>query len=264
MMPPTDPGKLTIIEIYRRLVAHFGPLHGPQATSPWWPIISDNPSLEILIGAVLVQQTRWETVAGAVERMHAAGLIELAALANADADDLAKLIYPCAFYRQKASGLIALARAIQERYRDLAAMLSRPTAALRAELLQLPRIGPETADVILLYAGQHPLFVVDAYTRRIFARVVPDRLAWERASYALVQQEITEELPANPQLFADFHAQLNELAARYCLVRPRCDGPPARRGYSRLREEAGAGCPLRTVCAWYREAGVEQRSTYTG
>lgn len=247
-----------IIDIYHRLAAHFGPLHGPQATSPWWPIVSDNPQLEMAIGAILVQQTRWETVEAAVMRMHGAGLLDLAALAEADAGQLAALIYPCAFYRQKASGLIALARAIQARYGDLATMLSRPTVALRAELLQLPRIGPETADVILLYAGQHPLFVVDAYTRRIFSRVAPERLAWERASYAQVQQAIAGELPADPVLLADFHAQLNELAVRYCLVRPRCDGPPARRVYSRQPGrnsflDRHDGCPLRAVCKWYQD-----------
>ncbi|OAN46556.1 Fe-S cluster assembly protein HesB [Chloroflexus islandicus] len=258
MMSQTNSDSLHIIDIYHRLVAHFGPLHGPQATSPWWPIVSDNPQLEMVIGAVLVQQTRWETVEAAVMRMHAAGLLDLAALAEAEAGQLAALIYPCAFYRQKASGLIALARAIQERYGDLATMLSRPTVTLRAELLQLPRIGPETADVILLYAGQHPLFVVDAYTRRIFARVAPERLAWERVSYAQVQQAIAGELPADPVLLADFHAQLNELAVRYCLVRPRCDGPPARRVYSRQPGrnsflDRHDGCPLRAVCKWYRD-----------
>ncbi|WP_322495155.1 Fe-S cluster assembly protein HesB [Chloroflexus sp.] len=247
-----------IIDIYHRLAAHFGPLHGPQATSPWWPIVSDNPQLEMAIGAILVQQTRWETVEAAVMRMHGAGLLDLAALAEADAGQLAALIYPCALYRQKASSLIALARAIQARYGDLATMLSRPTVALRAELLQLPRIGPETADVILLYAGQHPLFVVDAYTRRIFSRVAPERLAWERASYAQVQQAIAGELPADPVLLADFHAQLNELAVRYCLVRPRCDGPPARRVYSRQPGrnsflDRHDGCPLRAVCKWYQD-----------
>jgi len=249
--------RLDALAIYRRLVAHFGLLCGPEAASPWWPIISANPQLEMVIGAVLVQQTRWEMVEDAIARLHAAGLIDLAELAQADAEHLATLIYPCAFYRQKAQGLIALAQAIQQRYGDLAAMFRLPTTVLRAELLQLPRIGPETADVVMLYAGQHPVFVVDAYTRRIFARLVPDRLSWERASYMQVQQVIAAGLPADPLLMADFHAQLNELAVRYCLVRPRCDGPPSRRVYSRQPGrnsflDRHDGCPLRSICAWYR------------
>ncbi len=246
------------LELYRRLVTHFGPLCGPQAASPWWPIISHDPRLEMIIGAVLVQQTRWEMVEDAVVRLRDAGLIDLAALAQATADDLAALIYPCAFYRQKAGGLIGLAQAIQQRYGDLATMFNRPTAVLRSELLQLPRIGPETADVIMLYAGQHPLMVVDAYTRRIYARIAPDRLDWERASYSRVQQTIAAELPDDPLLLADLHAQLNELAVRYCLIRPRCDGPPSRRVYSRQPGrnsflDRHDGCPLRSMCAWYRQ-----------
>lgn len=249
--------RVTPLEVYRRLVSHFGVLYGPDAHQPWWPIISPNPQLEIVIGAVLVQQTRWETVEGAIERLYQAGLIDLPALARATVADIAELIYPCAFYRQKAAGLIALARAISERYGDVATMLRRPTAMLRRELLTLPRIGPETADVIMLYAGDHPLFVVDAYTRRIFARLVPDEIAWERAGYHQVQHIVEAALPSDPQLLADFHAQLNELAVRYCLSRPRCDGPPARRVYSRQPGrnsflDRHDGCPLRSVCAWYQ------------
>ncbi len=252
--------RINPLEIYHRLVAHFGWLYGPQAANPWWPIISANPQLEMVIGAVLVQQTRWEMVEDAIARLDAAGLIDLAALAQASAERLAMLIYPCAFYRQKAQGLIALAQAIQQRYGNLQAMFARPTATLRAELLQLPRIGPETADVIMLYAGQHPLFVVDAYTRRIFARLAPEQLAWERVSYAQVQHAIAVDLPSDPIVLADFHAQLNELAVRYCLVRPRCDGPPSRRVYSRQPGrnsflDRHDGCPLRAVCAWYRTGG---------
>ncbi|GIV87923.1 MAG: (Fe-S)-cluster assembly protein [Chloroflexus sp.] len=256
----SQPWSWLVNEVYRRLVDHFGPLYGPRTVHPWWPIISTEPQLEMVIGAVLVQQTRWETVEDAIARLHAAGLIDLVALAQADAGELARLIYPCAFYQQKANGLIALARIVRERYGDLATLLRLPAPMLHTELLQLPRIGPETADVIMLYAGGYPRFVVDAYTRRIFARLAPDRLAWERASYVQVQQTIASALPVDPVLLADLHAQLNELAVRYCLVQPRCDGPPSRRIYSRQPGrnsflDRNDGCPLREICRWYRNQG---------
>ncbi len=250
--------RVSPLDVYQRLVDHFGLLYGPAARQPWWPIVSSNPQLEIIIGAVLVQQTRWETVEDALAHLYEAGLIELAALAQAAPELVATLIFPCAFYRQKASGLVALANAIRERYGDVATMLRRPTATLRAELLTLPRIGQETADVIMLYAGQHPLFVIDAYTRRIFGRLMPDQFPWERAGYQRVQHVLMSWLPIDAQLFADFHAQLNELAVRYCLSRPRCDGPPARRVYSRQPGrnsflDRHDGCPLRPMCGWYQQ-----------
>jgi endonuclease-3 related protein len=229
--------RVSPLDVYQRLVDHFGLLYGPAARQPWWPVISSDPQLEIIIGAVLVQQTRWETVEDALAHLYEAGLIELAALAKAAPELVATLIFPCAFYRQKAGGLVALANAIRERYGDVATMLRRPTATLRAELLTLPRIGQETADVIMLYAGQHPLFVI---------------------GYQHVQQVLMAQLPIDAQLFADFHAQLNELAVRYCLSWPRCDGPPARRVYSRQPGrnsflDRHDGCPLRPVCGWYQQ-----------
>jgi endonuclease III related protein len=155
-----------LLALYDALYAHFG--HEPH----WWPIYSDTPQFEILIGAVLVQQTRWETVEAAVVRLRDAGLLAPSALAAADTAALAALIRPCAFHAQKAPGLQAICRHIVERYGgDVAALLAQARAPLRAELLALPRIGPETADTIMLYAGDHPAFIVDAYARRLFARL---------------------------------------------------------------------------------------------
>ncbi len=287
--------------IYTLLRKHFGALHGPEATRPWWPIFSADPPFEILVGAVLVQQTRWETVEAALLRLLDAGLLEPPALAASDPAILAALIRPAAFHTQKAPGLIAIARRICERYAgSTALMLAQPTPALRAELLALPRIGPESCDVIMLYGGGHAVFVVDEYTRRLFERVgaegrttnggttngakaakatnakIRRREAelsfWRRGSYEQLRLAIEEELssaqiapvslspglPVSPvQLYTDFHAQINEVCVRYCLARPRCDGPPARRVYS-LQEGresylgSETGCPLRAVCAHYQ------------
>lgn len=243
--------------IYARLREHFGAIHGPEAGSPWWPLYGDDPPFEIIVGAVLVQQTRWETVEAAVLRLIAAGLLSPPALAAADPAALAALIRPAAFHTQKAPGLIAIARHICERYGgSTAAMLARPTAELRAELLALPRVGRETCDVIMLYGGGHPVFVVDEYTRRLFERLRPGEPIW-RAPYEALRAAIEAELaPPDATLYAEYHALINEECVRYCLSRPRCDGPPARRVYSRQdgREsylDRHEGCPLRPVCAFY-------------
>lgn len=270
--------------IYALLRAHFGALTGPEAPRPWWPIFSAERPFEILVGAVLVQQSRWETVEAAILRLIGAGLLAPRPLAAADPDALAALIRPAAFHRQKAPGLIAIARHIVALYDgSTATMLARPTAELRRELLALPRVGRETCDVLMLYGGGHPIFVVDEYTRRLFERVEFEqgeqgdagqgKGRWRRP-YEVVRLAIEEELGVaggSPQsagvsdLYADYHAQINEACVRYCLVRPRCDGPPARRVYSRQdgREsylDLQVGCPLRSICGYYQlKRGAEKR-----
>lgn len=276
---PAPDGPASLAEIFARLRAHFGPLTGPGAARPWWPIFGTDAPFEMLVGAVLVQQTRWETVEGAILRLLAAGLLSPRAIASATTETLAELIRPAAFYGQKATGLIAIARHIVAGYDgDTARMLARPTAQVRAELLHLPRIGLETCDVILLYAGAHPVFVIDAYTRRLFERVAPALNSgadggptpapppWHRP-YESLRRSIETELRHDGQfsaydaaaLYAEYHAQINEVCVRYCLTRPRCDGPPARRVYSRQEGRESYlgrqdGCPLRPVCAWYRQS----------
>lgn len=261
--------------IYQLLRSHFGPLTGPAAARPWWPIFGPDPPFEMLVGAVLVQQTRWETVEAAVVRLLGAGLLSPPALAATAPETLAALIRPAAFHSQKAPGLIAIAGHINAHYHaSTAALLARPAEALRAELLALPRIGRETCDVTMLYGGGHPIFVVDEYTRRLFERVDPNversRPSLWRTPYEVVRQTIEAELsdlhPASCILhpfYADFHAQINEVCVRYCLTRPRCDGPPARRVYSRQmgREHYHGrddGCPLRAVCKYYKQSGTKE------
>ncbi len=280
--PPALNGAAPLTTIFARLRAHFGPLTGPEAARPWWPIFGTDAPFEMLVGAVLVQQTRWETVEGAILRLLASGLLSPRAMAEAAPATLAGLIRPAAFYGQKAAGLVTIASHIVAGYDgDTARMLARPTPEVRAELLHLPRIGPETCDVILLYAGGHPVFVIDAYTRRLFERVAPtlspgaaDGPApashpW-RQPYETLRRIIETDLhhsllraepPGADQtaaLYAEYHAQINEVCVRYCLTRPRCDGPPARRVYSRQEGRESYlgrtdGCPLRPVCGWYRQ-----------
>jgi endonuclease III related protein len=264
-----------ILTLYDALYAHFG--HEPH----WWPIVSDVPQLEIIVGAVLVQQTRWETVEAAVVRLRDAELLTPAALAWADTAALAALIRPCAFHAQKAPGLQAIARHILDRHGgDVAALLEQERSALRAELLGLSRIGRETADTIMLYAGGHPVFIVDAYTRRLFARVgLAPGFEFERARYddvqALIEAAIqSAEQPAigvgrpvaawliadrSPlrEFYWDLHALIIEECIHHCLAtRPRQDQPGARRTFVDPRKCAEhcrtcQGCPLRAMCARY-------------
>ncbi len=179
-----------LLAMYAALHRHFG--HEPH----WWPIYTDTPQFEIIVGAVLVQQTRWETAEAAVVRLRDAGLLTPAALAAADTAALAGLLRPCAFYTQKALGLQAICCHLLDHYGgDVTRLLAQDRAPLRAELLALPRIGPETADTIMLYAGSHPVFVVDAYARRLFARLgLLPGFDFTRAPYDAIQRLIEAAL----------------------------------------------------------------------
>jgi endonuclease-3 related protein len=264
-----------LLALYDALYAHFG--HEPH----WWPIYSAVPQFEMLVGAVLVQQTRWETVEAAVVRLRDAGLLSPAALAAADTAALAALIRPCAFHSQKAPGLQAICRYLAEHYDgDLGALLGQERAPLRAELLALPRIGRETADAIMLFAGSQPVFIVDAYARRLLARLelVPG-FDFARAPYDTVQALIEQALNgpaiawrlrsadyappiANSQsalcnFYRNFHALIVEECIHHCLAtNQRQDRPGAKRTFVDPRKCAGhclvcQGCPLRAICAAY-------------
>jgi endonuclease III related protein len=273
-----------LLVLYDALYAHFG--HEPH----WWPIVSETPQFEILIGAVLVQQTRWETVEAAVVRLRGADLLSPAAIAAVDTAVLAAQIRPCAFHTQKAPGLQAICRHILEHHGgDLGRMLAQGRAPLRAELLALPRIGRETADTIMLYAGGHPVFVVDAYTRRLFGRLdLAPGFDFERARYddvqALVERAVepwpivrrgdketiqedqeSERASASPRLpvflsqfYWDFHALIVEECIHHCLAtKPRQNRPGARRVFVDPRKCAEhcltcQGCPLRAICDFYK------------
>jgi endonuclease-3 related protein len=251
----------SLIDLYTTLRNYFGPLHGADARTPWWPLFGEDAAFEIVLGAVLVQQTRWETVEGAIERLFAHGYCAPADVAVAQIEDLIALLRPVAFPTQKAAGLVAIASHLVAYYNgDVRTMLARQPAELRSELLALPRIGRETADVIMLYAGSHAIFVVDEYTRRLGERVAPAAHPW-RAAYDVLRSSIEGELATSQgnqvALYADFHAQINEVCVRFCLSRPRCDGPPARRVYSRQPGrnaylDRHEGCPLREMCGFYR------------
>ena len=219
--------KRTLEAIYRRLSARFGPQH-------WWP--GETP-FEVMVGAILPQNTAWPNVAKAIQRLKQAGMLEPVPLSMVRHSRLAGLIRSSGYFNQKAKRLKLFVRYFQDRYRgDVGRMRRVPVAILREELLKLNGIGPETADSILLYALEKPVFVVDAYTRRILAR--HSLISWG-ASYPQIQELFIKHLPANVFIFNEYHALLVALGKNLCQTHPKCHLCPLR-DLGRLRLETAA------------------------
>lgn len=190
--------------LYRRLSEHYGPQH-------WWP--GETP-LEILVGAVLTQNTNWSNVTRAISNLRERGLLTFDALVDAPVAEVADCIRPSGYYNLKAVRLANLLRMIAVQYHgDLLALLADDTARARTHLLSVKGIGPETADAILLYAGNHAVFVVDAYTHRILSR---HGLAPEECDYAELQEILTSSLPADYRIYNEYHALLVRTGKDYC------------------------------------------------
>jgi endonuclease III related protein len=157
---------------YRTLLAAWGPQH-------WWPA---HTPLEVIVGSFLTQNTAWTNVERALANLRAANLLSLEAIRQVPLPELERLIRPSGYFRQKAQRLKAFVAFLDGRYASsLDNLFTQPTDLLREQLLGLNGIGPETADSILLYAGNHPVFVVDAYTRRILDRheILPQKTRYE-------------------------------------------------------------------------------------
>jgi endonuclease III related protein len=148
--------------------AYYHTLFSQWGRQHWWPARS---RFEVIVGAYLTQNTAWTNVEKALSNLRRARRLTVSAIRRVPQSELEQLIRPTGYFRQKAQRLRTFVRFLDERYAgSLARMFARPTAELRDELLALNGVGPETADSILLYAGNHPVFVVDAYTRRILER----------------------------------------------------------------------------------------------
>jgi len=196
--------------VYARLAAAWGPQH-------WWP--GDTP-FEVAVGAVLTQNTAWSNVEKAITSLKAADAMTATGLLALSASDLEQAIRPAGTYRVKARYLRTLALWVARRASgDLSSLASEDTDALRREILALHGVGRETADSILLYAIGKPAFVVDAYTRRIGARL---HLLPENATYDFAQQYFIAGVPEDVPLFNEFHALLVRLAKEHCRTRPLC------------------------------------------
>ncbi len=204
-------------ELYDALLS----AHGHRA---WWP--GDTP-FEVMVGAILTQRTNWRNVEKAIGNLKEAKVLSPRALAELDPLQLQSLIRPAGYYRQKAARVHRLAQWVVERCDgDLDELTDVPTDELRADLLAIRGIGPETADSIMLYALERPVFVVDTYTNRI---VVRHGLLDPECGYYELKDLFESVLPADIELFQDYHAQLVEVGKRHCRPKPICNGCPVRR-----------------------------------
>ncbi len=178
------------------------------------------------MGAILAQNTAWSNVERALAALRARGLLTPRRLGVVPPRRLARLIRPSGTFRIKARRLRAFLAYLRRRYRGrLRGMDRTPLAELRAGLLAVPGVGPETADSILLYALGRPVFVVDAYTRRVLHR---HRLLSAAAGYEEARALFERHLPGDPRLFNEYHALLVAVGKRYCQSRPRCEECPLR------------------------------------
>jgi endonuclease-3 related protein len=195
---------------------HFGP-------QKWWP---GESVLEIMVGAVLTQNTNWKNVEKAIANLRQRDILSLEGLQSLSTAALAEAIRPSGYYNIKAKRLKNLIAFLMERYHgELLRFLEEETHVLREGLLSVNGIGPETADSILLYAAQRPVFVIDTYTFRILQR---HGLIADPTTYDELQALFEEHLPADPPLFNEFHALIVMTAKAFCRPRPACRKCPLR------------------------------------
>jgi endonuclease-3 related protein len=192
----------------------------------WWPA---KTPFEVIVGAILTQSTSWGNVELAIENLRTERMLTPSAILKVRTSKLAALVRPSGYFRQKAKKLKAFAQFLKREYDgSLKRMFHTPTFVLREKLLLVHGIGPETADSILLYAGNHPVFVVDAYTHRIFSR---HGITGERPEYETVRARFEGELPRSVQLWNEFHALIVNTGKNWC-----------RKSVARCAE-----CPLRSL-----------------
>ncbi|MBN1958696.1 MAG: endonuclease III domain-containing protein [Desulfuromonadales bacterium] len=212
------------ITIYRQLFDHYGP-------RDWWP--AETP-FEVVIGAILTQNTNWNNVEKAISNLKAADSLTSGVISTLPREELEELIRPSGFFRQKAERLQLFSNYLADRYQnDLDRMLQRPLEELRQELLSMKGIGPETADSILLYAGRRPSFVVDAYTLRLFSRL---GLLTGRENYDQIRQLFMSQLEQDVALYNEYHALIVIHCKDFCRKKPLCPD-----------------CPIRDICLYIKE-----------
>jgi endonuclease-3 related protein len=215
MQAVTPSGEL--LRYYEAMSAALGPMR-------WWP--AQTP-FEVVVGAILTQSTAWGNVERAIANLRSARMLTPLAMQRVSLRRLAALVRPSGYFRQKAKKLKAFVQFLQAEYGgSLKRMFRTPTLELREKLLSVHGIGPETADSILLYAGNHPVFVVDAYTHRILGR---HGITGGRPDYEKVRAMIEASIPHQPELFNEFHALIVNTGKNWCQKKaPRCEECPLR------------------------------------
>ncbi len=205
-----QPISQTLLDIYHQLVVRYGPQN-------WWP--AEEP-FEVIVGAILTQSAAWSNVEKAIGNLKSAKVLSPGDLRRLPLSELARLIYPSGYYNAKALKLKSFANWLGNHYADdLNKLMAADTYHLRQQLLSVHGIGQETADSILLYAAGKPIFVIDAYTRRIINRI---GLAPKNSSYTAYQEFFMNNLPIDVRLFNEYHALLVYLAKNVCRSYPLC------------------------------------------
>ncbi len=207
--------RLPFEEYYNHLSATLGPQH-------WWPA---ETRFEVIVGAILTQSTAWTNVELAIANLRRAKLLTPSALEKVPLVRLARLVRPSGYFRQKAKKLKAFSHFLRREYDgSLGRMFRTPTAELREKLLGVFGIGPETADSILLYAGGHPIFVVDAYTKRVLMR---HGWAGANAKYEEIRELVEANFERDVARYNEFHALLVQVGKNWCRPRAaRCEECP--------------------------------------
>lgn len=206
--------KRVLKKIYTLLYDAFGPQH-------WWP--GDAP-FEVMVGAILTQNTNWTNVEKAIKNLKEANALTPVAIQRLSEAALAELIRPAGYYNIKAKRLKAFVDYFINRYSgSISKMQKLPTELLREELLSVYGIGPETADSILLYALDRPVFVIDAYTKRVLSR---HGIMDASNPYDSFQRLFHESLPEDVKLFNEYHALFVRLGKEFCKSKPCCEGCP--------------------------------------
>lgn len=205
-----------LLPVYRKLRRHFG-------HQGWWP--GDSP-FEVIVGAILTQNTAWGNVEKAVVNLKRHRILAPEKMKTISRRRLAALIRPAGYFNVKAERLKHFIHFLFVRYSgSLEQLFSLESGRLRRELLEVNGIGPETADSILLYAGNKPFFVIDAYTKRIFGR---HRFLSPHRGYSEWQDIFHRVLPKSQKLYNDYHAQIVMTGKRYCRPTPDCSFCPLR------------------------------------
>jgi len=202
------------MEMYQLLYERFGPQH-------WWP--GDTP-FEVMVGAVLTQNTNWTNVEKAIKNLKSTGRFSVKGLLDMPEETLAALIRPAGYYNLKTKRLRNLLEMIMRDYDGrLEAFFDEDTSTMREKLLSIKGIGPETADSIILYAAERPIFVVDAYTYRILSR---HEMVTDDMSYEDLQELFMSHLPEDVQLYNEFHALIVKTGKSFCRKTPLCEDCP--------------------------------------
>lgn len=215
--------------LYQILLKKLGNLY-------WWPMDNNyhkknksDPRFEVIIGAILTQNTSWSNVEKALENLKSDRKLNIKSIADANLKNLTKIIKPSGFFNQKAQRIQTLSKLLKDKYNyNLDNFFNRNIKIIRKELVSIKGIGLETADSILLYAGDKPIFVVDAYTKRICNRLPLDT----ETSYDEIQLFFENDLSKNyedkmlTKVYGELHAQIVILAKDYCRKKPNCTDCP--------------------------------------